>query len=156
MAHPIRASANLFAGSTWIVQQDEYDWMFGDEPEGILAVDTFNELERAEKIILDNASYDVFGDGSVVIMPTPGHTPGHQVVAVRLDNAGWIVLGGDLYHYPEERTTQRTPDFEFDRELSLQSRAGIEAFLAENDATLWIEHDIATHRNLPAPPGYVD
>jgi len=150
------ANANLFAGATWIVQRDEYDWMFGSEPEGILQLDTFNELEHADKIILDNENYDVFGDGTVIVMSTPGHTPGHQVVAVRLDNAGWIVLGGDLYHYPEERTTQRTPDFEYDRELSLRSRAAIEDFLAENDATLWIEHDIATHRDLPAPPAYVD
>jgi N-acyl homoserine lactone hydrolase len=149
-------NANLFAGSTWIVQQAEYDWMFAEQPEGIIARDTFADLAQAETIILDNESYDVFGDGSVLVMPAPGHTPGHQVVAVQLDNAGWIVLGGDLYHYPEEITTGRTPGFEYDAEQSLASRAQIASFIDEHDATLWIEHDIATHAALPVAPAYVD
>jgi glyoxylase-like metal-dependent hydrolase (beta-lactamase superfamily II) len=150
------ANANLFANATWIVQRDEYDYMFSGDTEGIMAVETFAELEHADIVMLDDEDYDVFGDGRVMIMSAPGHTPGHQVVAVRLDKAGWIVLGGDLYHYPEERTTGRTPSFEFDREISLASRARIEDFLTSNDATLWIEHDLATHASLPAPPGYVD
>jgi len=149
-------NANLFASSAWIVQRAEYDWMFSGDSEGIMEVDDYTDLADAEKIILEDADYDVFGDGKVIVMSTPGHTPGHQVVAVELDHAGWIVLAGDLYHYPEERTTGRTPSFEFDREMSLASRQRVEDFLIEHDATLWIEHDIATHANLPAPPDYVD
>ena len=83
-------------------------------------------------------------------------SPGHQVVAVRLANAGTVVLAGDLYHYPEERTTGRVPTFEFDADVSRASREKIERFLVENDATLWIEHDIATHAALPKAPDYVD
>ena len=101
-------------------------------------------------------SFDVFGDGSVVVMSAPGHTPGHQVVAVKLANAGTVVLGGDLYHYPEERTTGRTPTFEFDAEQSRRSRARIEAFLEETGGTLWIEHDKATLDALPKAPAYID
>jgi glyoxylase-like metal-dependent hydrolase (beta-lactamase superfamily II) len=89
-------------------------------------------------------------------MATPGHTPGHQVVAVKLANAGTVVLGGDLYHYPEERTTGRVPTFEFDAEQSRASRAKIEAYLEQSGAKLWIEHDIPTHAALPKSPGYVD
>jgi glyoxylase-like metal-dependent hydrolase (beta-lactamase superfamily II) len=149
-------NANLFAGSTWIVQQADYDWMFADEPEGIIAADTFSELEKADKIVLADEDFDVFGDGSVMILSAPGHTPGHQVLAVKLDNAGWVVLGGDLYHYPEERTTGRTPSFEFDPAQSRLSRARIEDFLEDHDAALWIEHDMATHARLPKAPAYVD
>jgi N-acyl homoserine lactone hydrolase len=149
-------NANLFAGATWIVQRAERDFMFADEPEGIVDTASYSELRDADTIILDDEDYDVFGDGTVMLLSAPGHTPGHQVLAVELENAGWIVLGGDLYHYPEERTTGRTPTFEFDADLSRQSRAHIEAFIKEHDATLWIEHDKATHAALPQAPDYVD
>ena len=149
-------NANLFAGSTWIVQQAEYDFMFSENPDGIIERDTYAELANAEKIMLDNEDHDVFGDGTVLVKTAPGHTPGHQVVAVRLDNAGWIVLGGDLYHYPEEITTDRVPTFEYDAAQSRAARAAILSFIEDNDATLWIEHDIATHAALPKAPEFVD
>ena len=150
------ANANLFASSTWIVQRSERDFMFSDAPEGIINPASFSALRDAETVILDDEDHDVFGDGSVIIMSTPGHTPGHQIVAVELENAGWVVLGGDLYHYPEEIATNRVPTFEFDAELSRASRANVQAFLDTYDATLWIEHDIATHAALPKAPAFVD
>jgi glyoxylase-like metal-dependent hydrolase (beta-lactamase superfamily II) len=150
------ANANDFAAATWIVQRAERDFMFAANPEGIIRTETFAALRDAETLILDNEDHDVFGDGRVVIMSAPGHTPGHQVLAVELANTGTVLLGGDLYHYPEERTTGRTPTFEFDAELSRRSRARIEAFLQRNGGTLWIEHDIATHKNLPMAPDFID
>ena len=149
-------NANAFAGATWIVQKAERDYMFADSPQGIIQPDTYAALRNADTRILDNEDFDVFGDGSVVVMATPGHTPGHPVVAVKLANRGPVVLGGDLYHYPEELTTGRVPTFEFDAEQSKASRARIERYLKDNGATLWIEHDIATHAALPKSPGYVD
>jgi glyoxylase-like metal-dependent hydrolase (beta-lactamase superfamily II) len=150
------ANANEFASATWIVQRAERDFMFADGPQGIIQPASYAALRDAETKVLDNDDFDVFGDGSVVVMATPGHTPGHQVVAVKLANRGTVVLGGDLYHYPEERTTGRIPTFEWNGEQSQASRARIEQFLKDNDATLWIEHDIATHAALPKAPGYVD
>jgi len=149
-------NANAFAGSTWIVQRAERDYMFGDQPEGIIATATYDALADADTIVLDNEDYDVFGDGRVMLMAAPGHTPGHQVLAVDLENTGWVVLAGDLYHYPEERTTGRVPTFEYDAELSRESRAHIESFLTEHGAKLWIEHDMATHAALPKAPEYID
>jgi glyoxylase-like metal-dependent hydrolase (beta-lactamase superfamily II) len=150
------ANANEFADATWIVQKAERDFMFADSPQGIIQPASYAALRDAKTKILDNEDFDVFGDGSVVVMATPGHTPGHQVVAVKLANRGTVVLGGDLYHYPEERTTGRIPTFEFDAEQSRASRARVERYLQANDATLWIEHDIATHAALPKSPQYVD
>jgi glyoxylase-like metal-dependent hydrolase (beta-lactamase superfamily II) len=150
------ANANEFASATWIVQKAERDFMFADSPQGIIQPATYAALRDAETTILDNQDLDVFGDGSVVVMATPGHTPGHQVVAVKLANRGTVVLGGDLYHYPEERTTGRVPTFEFDAEQSRASRVRIEEYLKTANGELWIEHDIATHAALPKPPGYVD
>ena len=149
-------NANDFAGATWIVQKAERDYMFADSPQGIIQPTTYNALRNAETKILDNEDFDVFGDGSVVVMATPGHTPGHQVVAVKLKNTGTVVLGGDLYHYPEERTTGRIPTFESSPEQSKASRAKVEAYLKANNAKLWIEHDIATHAALPKSPRFVD
>jgi glyoxylase-like metal-dependent hydrolase (beta-lactamase superfamily II) len=149
-------NANAFANATWIVQRAERDYMFAESPEGIIQPDTYAALRNASTKLLDDEDFDVFGDGTVVVMATPGHTPGHQVLAVKLANRGTVVLGGDLYHYPEERTTGRLPTFEFDVEKSRASRARIERFLEANEATLWIEHDIATHAALPKPPAYVD
>jgi glyoxylase-like metal-dependent hydrolase (beta-lactamase superfamily II) len=150
------ANANEFANATWIVQKAERDFMFADSPQGIIQPATYAALRDAETTILDNQDLDVFGDGSVVVMATPGHTPGHQVVAVKLANRGTVVLGGDLYHYPEERTTGRIPTFEFDAEQSRASRVRIEEYLKTANGELWIEHDIATHAALPKAPGYVD
>ncbi len=149
-------NANAFANATWIVQKAERDYMFGDSPQGIIQPDTYNALRNAKTKILDNEDFDVFGDGTVVVMSTPGHTPGHQVVAVKLANRGTVVLAGDLYHYPEERTTGRIPTFEFAPEQSKVSRARIEKYVADNHAQLWIEHDAATHAALPKSPAYVD
>jgi glyoxylase-like metal-dependent hydrolase (beta-lactamase superfamily II) len=150
------ANANEFAGATWIVQRAERDFMFDDQPQGIIQPATFVALRNARAKILDNEDFDVFGDGSVIVMSAPGHTPGHQVLAVRLANAGTIVLGGDLYHYPEERTTGRTPTFEYDAEQSRAARAKVESYLKTTGGTLWIEHDIATHAKLPKAPAYID
>jgi glyoxylase-like metal-dependent hydrolase (beta-lactamase superfamily II) len=149
-------NANEFANATWIVQKAERDYMFGDSPQGIIQPATYDALRNATTKILDNEDLDVFGDGSVVVMATPGHTPGHQVVAVKLANRGTVVLAGDLYHYPEERTTGRIPTFEFAPEQSKVSRARIEKYLEDNRAELWIEHDVATHAALPKSPAFVD
>ena len=150
------ANANAFAGSTWIVQKAEREAMFTAAPVAIMAPATFIALRDARTTVLENEDYDVFGDGSVVIMSTPGHTPGHQVLFVRTATRGPIVLAGDLYHYPEERTTGKTPSFEFNASQSKVSRNRIEIFLKQTGAQLWIEHDIATHANLPKSPQFVD
>jgi glyoxylase-like metal-dependent hydrolase (beta-lactamase superfamily II) len=149
-------NANAFAGSTWITQKAERDFMFSDKPQGIIQPATYSALKGAKTRILDNEELDVFGDGTVRLIPTPGHTPGHQVLLVRLPKRGPVLLAGDLYHYPEERAKGITPTFEFNAEMSKASRAKVEALLKETKAQLWIEHDLATHATLPKPPAYVE
>jgi N-acyl homoserine lactone hydrolase len=149
-------NANEFAGATWIVQKADHDWMFADKPEGIIEPATYSALRNAKKRILDNEDLDVFGDGTVRVVSAPGHTPGHQVLFVRLPKRGPVVLAGDLYHYPEERATGRLPTFEFNADQSRAARAKVEALLKQTGAQLWIEHDIATHEKLPKSPGYIE
>jgi N-acyl homoserine lactone hydrolase len=150
------ANANDFAGATWIVQKAERDAMLVDKPQGIIQPKSYSALRTAKTKILNDEDFDVFGDGAVVVMSAPGHTPGHQVVFVRLAKTGPVVLAGDLYHYPEERTTGRIPTFEFNADQSRAARAKVEAFVKKTGAQLWIEHDIATHAKLPKAPKYVE
>jgi len=149
-------NANLFAGATWIVQKAERDFMFGDKPEGIIQPAAYSALKTAKTKILNNEDFDIFGDGTVVVKTAPGHTPGHQVLFVKLARTGPILLAGDLYHYPEEIATGKTPTFEFDAAMSAKSRAAMQAFVKQTGAKLWIEHDKPTHANLPKSPKYLD
>jgi len=149
-------NANLFAGATWIVQKAERDFMFADQPQGIIQPATYSALKTAKTKILNNEDFDIFGDGTVVVKTSPGHTPGHQVLFVKLAKTGPIVLAGDLYHYPEEITTGKTPTFEFDAAMSAKSRAAIQAFVKQTGAKLWIEHDKPTHATLPKSPRYLE
>lgn len=150
------ANANSFAGSTWIVQRAERDAMFAEEAPGISERSYYSQLEDSETILLEGEDYDVFGDGSVVIKFTPGHTPGHQALFVDLANTGPILLAGDLYHYVEERTLDRVPTFDFDREMTRASRRMVEEFLVESGARMWIEHDMALFDTLDKAPAYYD
>jgi glyoxylase-like metal-dependent hydrolase (beta-lactamase superfamily II) len=150
------ANANEFAGSTWIVQETERAAMFGERAPAMAQRANFSKLEGAKTIVAANKDHDVFGDGSVVIKFTPGHTPGHQSLFLRLARTGPVVLAGDLYHYPEERTLDRIPTFEADRELTRKSRIALEQFLKQSGAQLWIQHDPALHQGLAKSPKFID
>lgn len=151
------ANANMFASSIWLVSQPERDIMFSDTPAPVRAEKNYNALKNSKTNILPaGADYDVFGDGSVVIMPTPGHTPGHQVLFLKLPKTGPLLIAGDLWHYQEERHTDHVPNFEFNKEQSLASRAKIEEFLKASGAKLWIEHDFATNAKLKKSPAYYE
>ena len=150
------ANANVFAGSTWIVQQAEYDIMFSDVQVGIRAPDTYKDLKAAKRITLHNADYDVFGDGRVIIKTAPGHTPGHQMLFLKLARFGPLLLAGDLYHLPEERTLDRVPTFDFDAAMTHATRKKVDEFVKHAGARLWIQHDPATYALLKHAPLYYE
>jgi N-acyl homoserine lactone hydrolase len=150
------ANANLFAGSTWIVQQAEYDVMFSDKQVGIRTPDSYKDLKNAKRITLNNEDRDVFGDGSVVIKTAPGHTPGHQMLFLKLKKFGPLLLMGDLYHFPEEKTLDRVPTFDFDAAMTRATRKKVDAFVKQTGATAWIQHDPATYAPLKKAPQYYD
>lgn len=150
------ANANYFAGATWLVRKVERDRMFGSEPIPRSPSENYNELKNSKTVLLEKDEHDVFGDGTVVIKSTPGHTPGHNVLFLKLKKTGPIVLSGDLYHYPEERTLNRLPISEFNKEQTAASRAELEVFLKKTGAQLWIEHDIVGNAKLKKAPAYYD
>jgi glyoxylase-like metal-dependent hydrolase (beta-lactamase superfamily II) len=158
------ANANLFKNSTWIVQEPERNAMLaalagtklpgGSPPEPT----HYNLLKSSKTIVLANLEeYDVFGDGTVVIMPAYGHTAGQQVVLLNLPTTGRIVLAGDLYHFREEREKQVLPaTLEYDKEQSRLSRVKLEAWSKKNNVPLWMEHDSRLYATLKKAPAYVE
>ena len=150
------ANANSFAGATWLVRKVERDRMFSEPPIPRSDPANYDRLKNSKTVLLEKDEHDVFGDGTVVIKSTPGHTPGHNVLYLRLKNTGPVVLSGDLYHYPEERTLNRLPVADFNREQTAASRAELEVFLKKNRAQLWIEHDIIANAKLKKAPAFYD
>lgn len=158
------ANANDFAKSTWLVHQVERDAMFAPPPPpgagrgrgGPQASATYDKLKDAKTIILPEKDYDVFGDGTVIIKYAPGHTPGHQMLFLRLKESGPILIAGDLYHLPQEITMNRFPSFEFNKDESAVSRQKTVEFLKETGARLWIEHDLATFTLLKKSPAFYE
>ena len=150
------ANSNDFAGATWLVRQVERDAMFGEKPPDLIQRSTFSALRNSKTIILKTDDYDVFGDGSVIIKWAPGHTPGHQVLFVKLARTGPVLLGGDLYHYPEERTLDRVPTFDADPAQNRKTRAALDTFLKNNRAQLWIQHDFKGNAALKKGPAFYD
>ena len=150
------ANANAFAGATWPVRQIERDAMFVPNPAGAAQPSTYSALRNSKTVLLGTDDYDVFKDGTVVIKFAPGHTPGHQVLYVKLQKTGGVLLSGDLYHFPEERALGRVPTFEFNQDQTRASRAAIEAFLKQTGAQLWIQHDFAGNAKLKKAPAFYD
>ncbi len=146
------ANANAFAGCTWLVHAAERDAMFAASPEHQAS---YSQLRSSKTVILPNSDYDVFGDGTVVIKYTPGHTPGHQVLALKLPKMGPVLIAGDLWHYAAERTATQAPLGEANPQQTMASRAAMEAYIKQSGAQLWIEHDPVTFNRLPKAPDYI-
>jgi len=66
--------------------------------------------EIADRTTLIDGDQDLLGDGSVMLLATPGHTPGHQSVRVGED----LVIGGDVTHFASGLDDHRFPVFAHD------------------------------------------
>ena len=150
-------NANLFAnGPKWIVDASEREWMFNAGPEtGLTQLNTYDKLQDQEPLLIDQ-DHDVFGDGSVTIIRTPGHTPGHLALLVKLPNAGNLLLTGDLYHMPESREFKRVPAFNTSPEQTLASMDKFEALAEQYNAKVIIQHSREDVQSLPAFPAFAD
>jgi len=99
---------------------------------------------------------DVFGDGSVTLLSTPGHTPGHQSLLVHLARTGWIVLSGDAAHWRDNWDNDRVPSINTSAEQTHASHARLVEVLADKKAQLWINHDLPTFEGLRHSPQFYD
>lgn len=94
---------------------------------------------------------DVFGDGRVVMLDLPGHTPGHNALLVRLAS-GPVLLTGDLYHFTEQVANRGVPPFNHDRADTLASMDRFDRIARNLGARVIIQHEPADIAKLPAFP----
>jgi len=99
---------------------------------------------------------DVFGDGSVVMIDLPGHTPGHHGLLVKLAHKGYVLLSGDVVHLAENYTSNGIPSFNTNRADSLASIDRFKKLAANLKATVIIQHEPADIAKLPAFPKAAD
>jgi len=147
-------NANYFTNATWLVQQPEYDIAFTDQGVAYgFNPSSYSELADNPVKVL-HGHYDVFGDKSVVVISTPGHTPGHQALYLDLAEAGPVVLSGDLYHFQLNRDKYVVPSFNSDIRQTIHSFVLADDFIDKIHAKLWIQHDKPTFDSLLHSPNY--
>lgn len=149
-------NANLFTAATLYMQRAEHDAAFGPEPQKFGFNPALYDKLRANPVVRLDGDKDVFGDGTVTILSTPGHTPGHQSLLLRLPKTGAVILSGDLAHFGENFEQRRSPGFNFDKAQSLASMDRIAALMKAERAQLWINHDSAQNATIPHAPQFVE
>ena len=114
--------------------------------------DPFGPWRGANKpVTLATGDVDIFGDGSVVALHSPGHTPDHLTLLVKL-KSGPVMLSGDLYHSTIAREKKAMPGFNTSREQTLQAMDRFEKIAADLKAKVVIQHEPGDVAKLPAFP----
>ena len=149
-------NAGLFATATLYMQTAEYDVVFGPEPQRFNFISAYFEKLRDAKTVKLKGDHDVFGDGSVVIKSTPGHTQGHQALFVRLPKTGPVLLSGDFVHFRSNWEAKRSPSINYNAEQTIRSMNEMDAFMKATGARLWINHDNEQSVTIPKSPAFVD
>ena len=140
-------NVELFPTAMLYVQKTEYEWP------GPNNAPRFKPEHPVTKLEGDR---DVFGDGSVTILATPGHTPGHQSLLVKLPKTGAVVLSGDAAHFRDNWDNRRVPSINFNRDQTLASMQQISETLTKEKAQLWINHDKAQRDSQKMSPEFYD
>lgn len=145
--------ASAFPGATLLIGQADFAALkvqplpFGVDA-GLLAP----WVEGKSKTEPLSSDHDVFGDGSVVMLKTPGHTPGEMSLLVRLPKTGAVLLSGDVVHFDEQFANRGVPPFNWDRAESLASMDRLTSIARTLKAKLIVQHDETHVGRLPAFP----
>jgi N-acyl homoserine lactone hydrolase len=153
-------NVGLFPDSTIVMQRAEYNWIHS--PNG--PNDNVNQLMALarklmgtpKKLQLIDGDTDVFGDGSVTLVSTPGHTPGHESLLVHLKNSGFILLSGDVAHSEENFENDIVPSLNTDKAESIASMEKVKRLIAAYKATMFINHYKAQTDTLKLLPAFYD
>jgi glyoxylase-like metal-dependent hydrolase (beta-lactamase superfamily II) len=150
----------LFQDSTILIQRAEYAWI--SSPDG--PNDNVNQLKALARNLMGTPKHldlldgdtDVFGDGSVTLVSTPGHTPGSQSLMVHLRNSGFIILSGDVVHLEENFEKDTVPSLNTDKAASIASMERVRRMIATYKAKFFINHDKAESDKLKLIPAFYD
>jgi N-acyl homoserine lactone hydrolase len=113
-------------------------------------------LGTPKNLQLIDGDTDVFGDGSVTLVSTPGHTPGHQSLLVHLRNSGFIILSGDVVHLEENFEKNIVSSLNTSKAESIASMERVRQLIARYKATLLINHDKKQTDTLKLLPAFYD
>jgi len=140
-------NVEMFPQAMLYVQKAEYEWPGANNAPRFAPAHPVTKLE---------GDRDIFGDGSLMIVSTPGHTPGHQSLLVRLPKTGAVLLSGDAVHFRSNWENRGVPVNNTDQEGTRKSMQKIADLLAAEKAQLWINHDKAQRDGLKMAPGYYE
>jgi len=147
-SHPDHTgNVEMFPTTMLYVQKAEYQWPGADNKP---------RFKPEHPVTLLEGDRDVFGDGSVMIFSTPGHTPGHQSLLVKLPKTGAVVLSGDAVHFKSNWENRRVPVFNFSKEQTLASMQRISDVMTKEHAQLWMNHDKVQRDTLKMSPQFYD
>ena len=147
-------NANYFKSAKLIMQEKEYDIAFNPDKRPF-NYDDYKELKKLEVIKL-NGDYDLFGDGTIQFISTPGHTAGHQSLLLKLEDTGSVIISGDIAYYEENYQNKGIPTFNTNKEDSLTSIEKIKQLVKNENAQLWIQHDKEHFKTLKLSPNYYE
>jgi N-acyl homoserine lactone hydrolase len=140
-------NVEMFPQAMLYVQKAEYDWP------GANNAPRFKPEHPVTKLEGDK---DVFGDGSVTIVSTPGHTPGHQSLLVKLPKTGALLLSGDAVHFQSNWDNRGVPAGNTGQDQTKASMEKMAGIMAKEKAKLWINHDKAQRDSLKMSPGFYE
>lgn len=142
-----------FPGATVLIGKDDWAAITSPKPAPGVNFKTFTHwISGGGKVEPLSADKDVFGDGTVIILNTPGHTPGHRSVLVKLKDRGNVILVGDAAHFHENYESNGVPTFNVSRADTIASLDRIKKLAANIKATVIIQHDARDVGKLPAFP----
>ena len=142
-----------FPQATLLIGKGDWDVLTSPKPPGNANPAPFAHWigggGKVEPVPLDK---DVFGDGTVIMLATPGHTPGHHSVLVKLRQTGNVLISGDLAHFHENFAANGVPPFNTGRAETLASLDRFKKIAANMNAVVIIQHDGRDVAKLPAFP----
>jgi N-acyl homoserine lactone hydrolase len=143
--------ASQFPKATLLIGKGDWDAL-NDPKSGVSATAFTNWISGGGKVEPVAGDKDVFGDGTVVMLNMPGHTPGHHSLLVRLKEMGNVLITGDLAHFHENYDGGGVPTFNTDRAASVASIDRFKKIAANLRATVIIQHDQRDVGKLPMFP----
>lgn len=143
---------DVFDGAEVLVAEDELGYAFHPDPVQrvfYLGGDFAGLRSGAYDLTPTTGRFDLFGDGSVELIPTPGHTPGHQSLKVELPDAGTVILAADVALLRAGYEHELAPAFNWSLSENVRSMRRLKQLARETDAEVVIHHDEAEQAKIP-------